>query len=1215
MSALTVSDATREAQLGASDPTSSVIVAANAGSGKTHVLTERVVRLLLSGAEPAKILCLTYTKAAAAEMSTRVFDRLSRWTTAPQEALDTELKRLFGRAVSPDERRRARRLFAEALETPGGLKIQTIHAFCEAILHQFPLEANVAGHFEVMDDKESRLLLGEARRRLVTGDGHPPAERAALAESFAEVLSFGGEWGLDGLIGEIVAKRDALRRHVEEAGGLEAAVARLAASLGLKGDETEDGLLAAGLDPVAGFDAPFRQSLAAVAATSTKATDKALLAHLEAVETAPGPRARLEALREIAFTQKGEPRKPGGVATKAVAEFHEDFAERLAALARQIGKLDEALASLKLFRASRAALVIADRLEEDYAVLKRRRGRLDFEDLVVRTADLLSRSEAAAWVHYKLDQGIDHVLIDEAQDTSPRQWQVMNALVDEFFVGASARGAPRTVFAVGDEKQSIYSFQGASPLRFAEERRRLRQRAEAAGMPFSERRLHQSFRSAATILQAVDHVFADPANRGGLSSEGLAPVHETARGTDPGLVEVWPAVSASVVTEPEDWRQPIDAEPESSPSNRLARRIALQIKAWLGTPVRDRNGWHPMTPGDVLVLVRKRSAFVGAMAKALRAKDIAIPVAGADRLVLTDHIAVQDLMALGHAVANIEDELSLAACLKSPLFGFAEAELMALALSRDGKDEHIGLYAALRNLAGRKGASLVPDCLPQAARGAFLARAREAYTRLEELRARAGFAGVFSFYSRVLGPEEGRALLTGRLGSDAGEVIDAFLDLALAAEEDGRSGLDAFLADLCAAPPEIKREMEHGRSEVRIMTVHASKGLEAPVVFLVDPGSAPFSHAHGARLMRWTDMPGLAPGQAPGFLWRADKALENGAVRALRDEEKRLAGEEYRRLLYVGMTRAADRLVVCGTAGIRGPHEESWLSRVQAALAPEAEELTDAEGEVVGWRLGALPTFTTETQKPAEAKRPRRAIDLRPLPAEPLAPRPLSPSTAGGAHRLEMADDELAADDEGPATASPVLGGPAGPSLAIRTGIAMHRLLQVLPDLAEAEREAGAEAYLERTLGELPAEERSRLLRTALKVLADPAFAAAFAPGSRAEVSLSGTLELGDASYAVSGTIDRIAATGDEVLIVDYKTSRPVPERADEIPAPFVLQLALYRRLVQPIYPGRTVRAAVLFTEAPRLVELSPAAMEEALRRRALRSRSETGRSQGDALA
>jgi ATP-dependent helicase/nuclease subunit A len=1204
MSAYNVSDRTIEAQRGASDPTSSVFVAANAGSGKTHVLTERVVRLLLAKAPPSKILCLTYTKAAAAEMANRVFKRLSTWATAPRALLEDELRRLTGRRPHDADIADARKLFAEALETPGGLKIQTIHAFCEAILHQFPLEANVPGHFEVMDGTTTALLLAEARRMLITGSGgaqRPREERAALAEAFASALTVGGEFGLDQLIGEIVSKRDAIRRYVTEAGGLDPAVALLRRALGLADGETAETILA-GVSPVPGFDDDFRESLVPLATASAKATDQKLAQRLAAIEAAEESSELLNALKALCLTQKGEPYKPSSVATKAVADVFPDFAERLETLVAHIQAIEDRMTTLRLAEASASALVIADRLEEDYASLKRRRGKLDFEDLIVRTADLLSRSSAADWVHYKLDQGIDHVLIDEAQDTSPRQWQVMRSLVEEFFTGAAARNVARTVFAVGDEKQSIYSFQGASPAMFSAERRRLGQRAGEARQAFAELRLHQSFRSARDVLDAVDRVFGDPMNRQGLSFDDVAPTHESARGEEPGLVEVWPVVQALPRAEPEDWLTPLDVEPEASPANRLARRIASQIGAWIGDAITVKGETRAITAGDVLILVRKRSSFVEAMGKALR--DQKIPVAGADRLVITDHIAVQDLMALGRTVANVEDELSLAAVLKSPLFDFSDDDLMALALSREGGEP---LYLALRRLAGPEGLALLPDFVADAEAAGLIARAQTAFARLEALRDRAGFESVFAFYARLLGPEGGRAQLAARLGRDSGEVIDAFLDLALAEEEAGQPGLDAFLADLAAAPPEIKREMEHGKEEVRIMTVHASKGLEAPVVFLVDPGSAPFSHSHGARLMAWHDMPGLAPGQAPGFLWRADKSLENAAVAALKDEEKRLAGEEYRRLLYVGMTRAADRLVVCGTSGTRGPHEESWLQRVEAALRPDAAEITDAEGAVIGWRVGTPASGA----RPAVVARPQaqalRPVDLSVLPPEVMAPRPLSPSSAGESHRIELEDGPA---PEAPAAGfvSPVLAGAGNPSFAIRRGLAIHRLLQVLPDLPAEDRGDAAERYLASAAADMPPAARAQALESVLGVLGDPEFGPLFAAGSRAEVAVTGMLTLGGRDYSVTGTIDRLAVSADAVRIIDFKTNRPPPENLDAVPPAYVLQLALYRALLMPLYPGRAVRAALLFTEAPRLIDIPAGILDEALARRATVAENRTPR-------
>ncbi|KQT83978.1 double-strand break repair helicase AddA [Aurantimonas sp. Leaf443] len=1198
-----VSAFTRERQALASDPARSVFVSANAGSGKTHVLTERVVRLLLSGAEASRILCLTYTKAAAAEMSNRVFSRLARWSTLPAAELAAEIAALEGTAPSPKRLAEARRLFAKALETPGGLKIQTIHAFCEAILHRFALEAGVPGHFQVLDETQGALLLAEARRRLITGAAPGAGERTAAPEAgeepvpsldaaFALALEIGGEAGLDELIGEIVARRDGLRRHIEGAGGIGGAIERLRRALDLS-PGAEEGLVHAAFETPPGFEPEAVERLALLARASDKPTDARLAERLAELAGAADGRARYRALRTLCLTQKGSPYKLSSLATKAVAAGMPDLADRLEVAVAALAAAEAALSAIGLFRATRAALVVADELERDYADLKRQRGMLDFEDLIVRTADLLSRASASAWVHYKLDQGIDHVLIDEAQDTSPRQWEVMRGLVEEFFTGETARGGIRTVFAVGDEKQSIYSFQGASPTMFADERRAIGQRADAAEARFESVQLTQSFRTASDVLAAVDAVFETPEARRGLTESGAVPTHQTARAGAPGLVEIWPALSAATRPPPDDWLLPVDHQPESAPAHRLARRIADQIAQWLGQPIEHKGRTRPLGPGDVLVLVRKRSAFVEAMAKALR--DRAIPIAGADRLILTDHIAVQDLMALGRAVSNFEDDLSLAAVLKSPFFGLSDDELMALALSRE-PGEHLSL--GLRRLAGEEGPARVPDFVADAAAGSLLEKARLALERLEALRRRAGFETVFAFYARLLGPEGGRRALTARLGQDAGEVVDAFLDLALAAEEDGRTGLDGFLADLEAAPPQIKREMDHGRGEVRIMTVHASKGLEAPVVFLVDPGSAAFSASHSARLMPFVGMPGLPPDLAPGYLWRADKSLETATVAALKARESALAEEEYRRLLYVGMTRAADRLVVCGLSGANGTKEGTWLDLVTRALQDSGRSLGEAEGEPLGWRFGKDPEPAASAPPAAgpQAGAPGRVIDLSPLPPEEPAPRPLSPSSAAGAMEVETGPEPAPPGPEG--FVSPVLGGDAQPSLAIRRGLVVHRLLQVLPDLAPESREEATRHYAEGAAAQMTPRDRARLVEQALEVLAEPAFAPVFAPGSRAEVSVTGEVTLAGRRYLVSGTIDRLAVSPTRVLIVDYKTNRPPPARLETVPASYIVQLALYREILKPLYPGRAIEAALLFTEAPRLIPVAAHLLDEALARR-----------------
>ena len=377
-------------------------------------------------------------------------------------------------------------------------------------------------------------------------------------------------------------------------------------------------------------------------------------------------------------------------------------------------------------------------------------------------------------------------------------------------------------------------------------------------------------------------------------------------------------------------------------------------------------------------------------------------------------------------------------------------------------------------------------------------------------------------------------------------------------------------------------------AKVTIMTIHAAKGLEAPVVFLVDPGSAPFVHAHGAKLIAWDAMPGLAPHAPPGFLWCPEKSLVNGDVEALRSAERERAEDEYRRLLYVGMTRAADRLVICGHAGLNGPHEDSWLTRVSGSLGPRCTRIYDDEENLTTLRWGSPPDGEAMAVPAAPvAPTPVRFIDLSPLPPEIVPPRPLVPSDPAGAVRIEKADDLSGA--------SPVLAAAVEPSLAIRRGLLVHRLLQVLPDLPEDERAGAGARYLTGAASDFGAAEHDALLASAMAVLNDTRFATLFSPGSRAEIGVRGTVRIGETAYPVSGTIDRLAVGPDAILIADYKTNRPPPADLAAVPPSYILQLALYRALLAPLYPGRPVRAALIFTEAPAMLELPEAAMDAAL--------------------
>ena len=1140
----------------ASDPALSAWVSANAGSGKTYVLAQRVIRLLLGGAPPSKILCLTFTKAAAANMATSVFDTLAHWTTLDDAELDAAIGTIARQRPQAHHRAAARRLFAQALETPGGLKVQTIHAFCTRLLQQFPFEANVPARFTVLDaTAESQLidrlvldvlLAGAAQPDSATGRALAAAIAAATDQSFRDVL------------GEAIDKRGALMGFIDHAGGTDGAIAKLAATLGLGLDETTASIEAAIFAEALIAAAHWSAAAAALAAGSK--TDAEQGARFAALETAAAPE-RFDLYTSIFCTKEGGAR--ARMATNAIRDQRPRLFELLIAEQERVCRLlDRRRASLARDR-SAALITIAAAVIDRFRAEKDRRGLLDYDDLIDKTRVLLTRVEAA-WVHYKLDLGIDHVLIDEAQDTSPRQWDVIERLVAEFATGEGAREPlRRTIFAVGDDKQSIFSFQGALPEAFAEKRRSFKRRYDEAGLRFLPVELKYSFRSSPVVLEAVDLVFRQPAAYQGLTTDQVPTAHLAVRSKAPGLVEVWPLVEPQPRPEIEGWDAPFDTTSETSPRVALARKIARHVAATIarGVAVGDGDERHGVTPGDFLVLVRQRGPLFEAVIRAL--KNAGIAVAGADRMVLTEHIAVMDLMALADALLLPEDDLALATVLKSPLFGLDEEELFGLAFDRRGT-----LLAALH---------------AKAASSPVLA---EAAARLDRLAEAARRETPFGFYARVLGPEGGRKRFLARLGIEAADALDEFLNIALDFERRQTPSLQGFVAWLRSANAEVKRDMEISRDEVRVMTVHGAKGLEAPIVILADTTSAPAGPPQ--RQPRLLQLAAVnAPPDTPGpLVWAAARKDDVPALAKARDDMLAAAENEYRRLLYVAMTRAADRLIICGATGERAKPEGCWHDLVHNALAANAVEEPADDGDGMVWRYRGTPVETgaaaARAAKVAAPASGRPDWLERNAPIETLPERSLAPS------RADPEDMAIRPDHAGSSQER---------IKALARGELMHRLLQALPDIAPERRAEAARRYIERAAAPFGAAERERMVEQIGIVLADARFADLFGPGSRAEVPIVGRIVRAGRSVAVSGQIDRLVVTPAGVLIADYKTNRPAPRLIEDVPRAYLTQLALYRAVLGRLYPDKAVRAVLVWTDVPDLMEISAAALEDALDR------------------
>jgi ATP-dependent helicase/nuclease subunit A len=1137
----------------AADPRVSVWVSASAGSGKTKVLTDRVLALLLAGAAPHKILCLTFTKAAAAEMSNRINEKLASWVTMDESEMWDQLAALSPTAPDRLVLDRARRLFAHVLDAPGGLSISTIHGFCQSVLRRFPIEAGVTPHFTVMDERDAREALAAAQEQCIA-HAHR-GDDTALAEALKLITARVQERQFAELMESLAMCRTKLARMFDSYGGLANVIRALRKKLGLPETATEISLLTEACKDVA-FD-PAAVTRACVALDHGSATDKGRAATIRAWLAREDARiGAFDGYASAFLTQKDEPL--ARLATKGAVEALPDVLTILAAEAGRVQTVRMLCRAARVAANTEALLCLGARMLEIYTEEKSRRGLLDYDDLIQKTRRLVEREGAAAWVLYKLDGGLDHILIDEAQDTNPDQWAIVNALSQEFFAGEGAHedASPqaRTVFAVGDRKQSIYGFQGAAPDEFDRMQGIMSTRVKDAERPWNDVTLNVSFRSVKAVLDTVDHVFRNEIARDGVARPAEDVSHVPARVASGGLVELWPPVAPEPTDEMTPWTPPVERSRGDSPQARLADLVARRIKHMIGSEILESRG-SPIQAGDIMVLVRRRTGFVEDLVRKL--KTLEVPVAGVDRMVLTEQMAVMDLMALGQFLLLPEDDLTLATVLKGPLVGLSEEELFDLAHGRGDKR----LWEVL------------------SARAGSASRFGQAHAVLADLLAKTDYLTPVELYGHVLVATEGRRKLLTRLGRDAEDPIDEFMNLAIAYQEAHAPSLQGFLHWLSTGDAEIKRDLDSGGGNaVRVITVHGAKGLQAPIVFLPDTMQSPTLQD---RLL-WTD------DAQPLVLWCAAAPEIDRVTQSVRDTLADAQEREYRRLLYVAMTRAEDRLYVCGWENKRPrSNAGTWYDLVKAGLAasPSAQVIVDAFLAGTGvCGDGSVTRLTSPQTKPPPAA---EKTALQPLAAPPVpawtredAPPELSPPRPLAPSRAAVAD---------PPATSPLAGDDRA---RFQRGLVIHRLLQSLPDLPPARRRAAAEAFLARPTWQLDAEERAALVRETVAVLEHADFAPLFAQGtSRAEVPVTGLL----GRYALSGQVDRLAVTDSEVWIVDYKTNRPPPQAAVDVDKAYVYQMAAYRRALQAIYPAHEVHCVLLWTDGPSLLELPAQQMDDLL--------------------
>ncbi|MEO0752095.1 MAG: double-strand break repair helicase AddA [Pseudomonadota bacterium] len=1096
-------------QIHASRSDRSTWLSANAGSGKTKVLTDRVARLLLDGVDPQNVLCLTYTKAAASEMQNRLFERLGAWAMLADDPLKEALSDLgHGDVITNDMLPTARRLFARAIETPGGLKIQTIHSFCSGLLRKFPFEAQVTPNFTEMEERASILLRSEIVEAMAGGP-----ERD-LVEGVAE---FSSDMTLESLTGRVAARRTEFARGFDEP--------MMRKLLGLPDGFDDTDLLTrvflgGELELISSLNEPLLKS------GNPKAHD--FIAGKKLKQISDLSVSALEGMEPVFLhghdAKRGAPfsAKIGSFPTQTCRKTIPHLMPELDALMARVEEARERRVALLLFKKTKALHRFATAFLSKYERAKLLRGWLDFDDLILRARDLLQDKAVADWVLYKLDGRIDHILVDEAQDTSPAQWQVIEALARDFTSGQGTKeDAPRTIFVVGDKKQSIYSFQGADPREFDRMKAEFKARLGHMVTPLQDLQMEYSFRSAPCILSLVDQVFEERDRSGFEPEQG----HISFKTDLPGRVDLWDVIEAPDKPKDPAWYDPVDIKSPDNPQSLLARCVADFIKKTIGTALPGQAGkGRKITAGDILILVRRRSDVFHDIIRECKSREL--PVAGADRLKVGAELAVKDLKALLSVLATPEDDLSLACALRSPLFGWSEGDLYDLAQGR----AQPYLAAELRDRAEAFPATVA---------------------MLNDLRDQVDFLRPYDLIDRILTRHEGRRKLLGRLGTEAEDGIDALLSQALAYERNAVDSLTGFLVWMETDDLEIKRQLDTAGDQIRVMTVHGAKGLEAPIVILPD-----------TALWQKRGLGVLAETEA-GVMWRSSKEDATALQRGLEDTAQEAEEAERDRLLYVAMTRAEQWLVVAA-AGQLGKDGRSWHDQVRMGMEALGARAFD-DGlrlENGNWDQGIEPL--EQLREDGLPALPAYMRDAAPKPEERGST--LSPSDLGGAKALP---DERGLDEDA----------------AKRRGRQVHRLLEVLPEVTPERWPEVAKRLLSGGPDGASDEERALLLAEAQKIFEKPSLAALFQGNALSEVPITANLDL-LGGRRVHGVIDRLILGETKVLAVDFKTNAMVPELVRDCPAGLLRQMGAYAQALAQIYPSLEIETAILWTRTATLMHL-----------------------------
>ena len=1171
----------------ASDPGASVWLTANAGTGKTKVLTDRVLRLMLDGNAPEDIMCVTFTTAAAALMQKRIRRELSVWATCQEAELEKRLKTLTGKKPDTATKDRATRLFARFLEAPEGVKIQTIHALAQTIIQKFPIEAGVTPSFSVMDEEDSQNLLRDAQAEILKSvEMNPNSDLAAAVQAITPEV---GEDAFIGLVREIVGNRKKFRRILDDHGGLSDTIDAVHTYLDIDPELSGADIryMTGASDGGSVIDGPdidgLKEAVTVMMAGSETDRKKAEVLTVWLEASAEERLLMFEEYSALFLTADGNKRKT--LATKKCESIIDVMEEE----ARRLVHIQEEIRTANVARGTRSLLTLGDAILKSYETRKAAMNYLDYDDLIAKAGAFLADDQRADWVLDKISGELSHILVDEAQDTSPNQWAIVAALMKGVYANPG-KGAEKTIFVVGDEKQSIFSFQGADPHEFMRRKKFFETLVKSNGGTWRDVDMDIPFRSTPAVLQAVDAVFKNPEAANGLKADEKTKIkHVSYRQGQAGMVEVNPPmIGRSAKSDIEPWSLPDTMEDIQETSLDMAEEIAERIKNWLdsGEHLESRN--RAMIPSDIMILVRRRSEFVNYLVRALKKREV--PVAGVDRMVLSEQLAVKDLLALGEVMLHPSDDYKLAVVLKSPLIGLTDKQLENLALGRDET-----LWERLEKKAASRAKANAPY--------------KQAYEYLHALQEKLERKNLYSFYSDILfqscpaSDQSGLSAIYKRLGNEAEDPMVEFLNALERFKKDNPPSLQSFIRWLDAGEAEIKREMnlETAEPKVGIMTVHGAKGLEAPVVIMADTMGVPSDNVAARPRLLWPMEDRKVP------LWVASTGQENAVFKIEKEKIEKERDDEYKRLLYVAMTRAADRLHVYGYQNRKDVRDMSWYNLIKKGLIDNAgKAITYSEPETRDEKNAQKdddfdPVITLRTEQ-AEKPQPDglKARDRQKKTTLPdwarIPPKPEKEAYPSFTPSQALKEQKSANDNTERKWPSP-LNVDEKSFDVFQRGNATHNLLEFLPRVKETKRDETAKKFLAQSDFNFSAKQQKEIWTQVKDILDDQTYDFIFGKNSKAEVTVTGLVEVNGVMHQLNGQVDRLVVTNDEVWIIDYKSNAKIPDTLKDVPDLYAVQMAAYQHVMQQVYPDKKIRCALLWTRTPKLQELSAASLKRAAKK------------------